>query len=1054
MTSTKIDVPPTTIADADTLIAQKEAELAALETKTRNEITNLIDGGASEDKVKEAHAITQAGAESREALIGQTLEQTRAVYIKEYLKCKAEKGKQIRMEKIRTQISNIKTKAGNVFWGENKATKTFNEEDYFTKEYKEAKETYNRTRVEMGSMMYDAKKVELQRAGLSGTELEAALTQYKATEILEKVIIEERNKLIQAKAEGAPINPAAWKKLVQTYLSIKPKWKRVALSTALFLPFAAAGSGATMVASYGVAGLVTYKFVKSMVTGTLVAHSVKGIDVLDKGLGFKKKFETSQEEKRDELKKKFALGEISLEQLEQYEHEDDHLVKEKKSREQKIVLLKAGLGIAIAGIASYEMAHATQSLEGTTSVRMPPTSPVIPENKIVTESAPEVVVDDTVHEAPKLHDSSLDKPYEDPNNTVSRTHTSDIHPLTGDYNTGGESTINPHEGRFETNTDAAIHPKVGDFNEGEPHTLETTPVVPKGDNLLNNQKAPNELLKQTAPKPDSLLHTQKPPVDTVESGKLSTQNLESRQVAPAGATEQATLPKTNADDLASRQTAPAGVSDKTIETKTSDEIIGSKQVPPAENIDQATAPKITSGALENKQVPLGNIVDQTTPKINQDTLESRQVPPANTTEQAALPKNADDLTSRQVPPAGVSDKVAAAPATPKVEEAVVSPRSTFNNGSGRPISPTRGVFNTGGNAYSAPLEARTPTIEPGNGFTTSVPITNEAGVESVYDNQNRSAITTHYETTAAEPTTIKGMEADARHLEKASDVREVFGRRNIVLEKPEHDTIRGIKVKDLNRAIDDKLSYKELNKQVKFESYSDYQKEKELQSFFGDSKQVVKYVPELDKQANVIEMHYFRELPEWKIVQKIPAKYFFDFTDAKEFNGTTLVDIPKGDLEKLLDAGILKKEVFTMNGVDTEKYVFSRQDDLLRLQKTYTALLSKEDIALGNNMPLVTNTGEENIESYIRRLTRRVFETDDGTYFAPKKVYVPSIQTDGNVVQQEQIYRGGSMQGSSSIAPRYGVYQTRSDYFYNNQLASRARDIIINRISTPVRFTR
>ncbi len=269
-----------------------------------------------------------------------TVDQARAEYIAEYKRCRSAMQKEALIKKTKNSIFKILG---------SKATKEkiAREEEFYTEELKNLKESYDKARIQMGNAMYEEKKRELQKAGLDGEDLQNALTQYKALEILSKTIIEERQKLIDAKAEGAPIKPALWKRAIDAYTSIKPRWKRVAISTILFLPVTAAvGSAAPIIATYGIAGLATIKFVKSMTLGAISSQVTHGIDAIKSKAD--KNFELKQGDQRELLKKDFSEGQITLEE---YEKKDASLEAEEKKRVRNRMLLKASVSIAVGGMA-------------------------------------------------------------------------------------------------------------------------------------------------------------------------------------------------------------------------------------------------------------------------------------------------------------------------------------------------------------------------------------------------------------------------------------------------------------------------------------------------------------------------------------------------------------------------------------------------------------------------------------------------------------------------------------------------------------------------------
>ena len=291
--------------------------------------------------------------EKLETELDKKIKATREEYIKEYNKSKKEADKEKLIDKTRNSVFNILAGVKNIFSKKKmEYKKAVQVEDYFTKESTDAKKEYNKARIEMGEAMYNQKKSELEKAGLTGVDLETALTQYKATEILAKTIIDERQKIIDAKVEGAPIKPALWKRAIDWYMKIKPRWRRVALSTLFFLPLSAMGAvGAGAIASYGIyglAGLAGVKFGASMAIGAGVGHLAKGIDWAKKGADLK--FKEKQDQERIRLEDEFSTGKIGLAE---YEKGIEVIENEEKKRARNRILTKAIVGGALAITAGY-----------------------------------------------------------------------------------------------------------------------------------------------------------------------------------------------------------------------------------------------------------------------------------------------------------------------------------------------------------------------------------------------------------------------------------------------------------------------------------------------------------------------------------------------------------------------------------------------------------------------------------------------------------------------------------------------------------------------------
>ncbi|MFA6392785.1 MAG: hypothetical protein WCW54_01720 [Candidatus Paceibacterota bacterium] len=311
----------------------------------------VIEEGGDKENVKAPVAPEEKKLETE---LDKKIEATREKYVEEYKKCKKEADKEMLIDKTRNAVFNILSGVKNVFSKKKiEYKKSIKVEDYFTKEIIESKKEYNQARIEMGEAMYNHKKAELEKAGLTGADLETALTQYKATEILAKTIIDERQKIIDAKVEGSPIKPALWKRAIDAYMKIKPRWKRVALSTIIFLPLSATGAiGASAIAAGGVyagiAGLAGLKFGASMAIGFGVGHLAKGIDWAKKGADLK--FKENQDQEKSRLENEFATGKIDVEE---YEKGIEIIENEEKKRARNRMLLKAGTGGLLALAAGY-----------------------------------------------------------------------------------------------------------------------------------------------------------------------------------------------------------------------------------------------------------------------------------------------------------------------------------------------------------------------------------------------------------------------------------------------------------------------------------------------------------------------------------------------------------------------------------------------------------------------------------------------------------------------------------------------------------------------------
>lgn len=351
-----------------------ENKIRALENKIRGEKTKLPKPEqtpaekAEEEKpienkklIDDLRKAEEEEAEKKEGeKIEQKLDEARDKYFEEYKQCKKEADRQSLISKTKNTILN--------FFRSKENKKQIKVEDFFTDKLRESKKEYDKSRVEMGDYMYNKRKAELEKAGLSGKDLENALIQYKAVEVLGKTIIEERQKFIDIKAERAPIKPALWKKLVGGFMKLKPHWKRIAVCTLIFLPLSASGAlGASAIAAggfgLGLAGLAAGKFLASMAIGYGVGFLSEGIDLAKRKSD--KEFAEIQNNNKLKLKEGFSNDQISLEE---YEKGMDIIEKEEKKRARNRKILKGVVGGALAltaGFVAYDaMGHGIEQISG------------------------------------------------------------------------------------------------------------------------------------------------------------------------------------------------------------------------------------------------------------------------------------------------------------------------------------------------------------------------------------------------------------------------------------------------------------------------------------------------------------------------------------------------------------------------------------------------------------------------------------------------------------------------------------------------------------------
>ncbi len=461
----------------------------------------------------------------------------------------------------------------------------------------------------------------------------------------------------------------------------------------------------------------------------------------------------------------------------------------------------------------------------------------------------------------------------------------------------------------------------------------------------------------------------------------------------------------------------------------------------------------TSGA---KDIPTG---PTSTEAQDIPTGPATEASGQNITEQSGIKPVVDTEHAKPIP-TGTTEGVGDAQAIPSSEQPIGTTNSpTVPNtnevkyvpeGS---IAPNQNIYSTEAGNTTNFSNQSTLNGEPNasNGFTREVPMTKTEEYEYTTEYENKTEYTPRninnnegnkiYE--VGSESGNQSIENDPRHLETAKDLRKEIGRynykNNTVIEKPLDINNNALQIndlpyKDVHKAID----YNFDQNNVKFKSYEMYEREREMQLLFGKNF--------YNTDTETIRVHYFRSMPEWNILKKIPAKYFFeDLATAKSLSGTTLTNIPQADLDKLVRAGIVTDQVDEIEGVLTHRYVLANQTELLRLSDIY------EKSGLSNPRPL----DNETIANYMNRVMSKVHETDDGTLFVLKNdVQITSSaveNTDGSVVQSERI-PSNTMRRATVVSPRTNSYP--GSYSPNRPLAVRTAEYFMRSASSPVRMFR
>lgn len=210
---------------------------------------------------------------------------------------------------------------------------------------------YDKVAVEYGNMMFQAKQTELENFSLSVDERKNELNQYKQTEIFTRVIVEEQSRLNALKVENLPPKEKnVAKKLLDWYIK-QPRWKKLAISTALGTAIFATIAPGTVTAAGGIGAYATIRAARGVVGMTAGQITAKAYDWLLK----------------DKSAEKRAAQEAELAEIFKEETFDVSFAKSKKEyaeileREQKVkrnrLITKAMFGLAAGIGTSIEMGH-------------------------------------------------------------------------------------------------------------------------------------------------------------------------------------------------------------------------------------------------------------------------------------------------------------------------------------------------------------------------------------------------------------------------------------------------------------------------------------------------------------------------------------------------------------------------------------------------------------------------------------------------------------------------------------------------------------------------
>ncbi len=958
----------------------------------------------------------------------------RGEYVEQYKKNKKE-------HKLKLNIDKVKASLG--------ISKKIAEEDYFSQEYKNTKESYDQARQALERKLCHEKMRELDRdPSLSYQQVQEAFLKYKATEVLGKVYVEEKRKLAKQKTEGSPVKPY-WKQALNWYVKL-PKPARIALNTGIFT-IGAVSFG--IVGAAGAGAYAGYKFTKglarSYTIGQGTALAVQGIDLKNKKKD--EAFAEYQKAQMEVLGNQFAANSIDLKK---YDEEMLKLDEAEKKRLRNRARAKMAVGLTMSAVlgGGTELLASGQlgiNLGGDNIEKPEVAAPVAGEVADQAESKPgffkrlfgfnnypgRSLGPDEVGPAPEVEEAGNND-----NGTVEEEESKEDNEAEekeeSENNEEEQEEANEEE---EEKVEEKEEETEQEQNEEKPEAVSVE--VAKGHGAIQTIQELQEKLEAEYPdeatRPASVQHILDTKADklAIEYGMFDpSKDAESAMLQLGGRfnvdesgnvsysqSEGGTpieLAKGDAEAPSGKYDGKMFDSDRSGSRMVSPEKVSEFEASNSQTGLEGDAPERINQNIQVDEQPLNG--GDAPEKINQNIQVD---------EQAITPGENDGLKSNL---------------TQGRNEDIAPLEGKWDNSNGtntEMVSPNSGGFNTtgGGETIYRAGDSGQSQIQ-GNGFTKGpIPMTNVAQAE--IEARERMLETLRENEAAAnagqnnienvggnKEVSMNKIEADARHLEDAKEVRDTFGRSNVVIDKPTYVETNGVENNKWNNAVDNTFEQKKLD----FASYDEYEKERTMQTLLGNGQTGNMYDKELDKVVEATALDYYREQPEWKIVNKIPAKDFFDMNNAQ---------VSTEEMQTLINKGIV---VGTQNsaGAITD-LSFKNEEELVRMSKLY------EKIDPLNAKPI----GDEPLEKYITRITRDIHRTEDNTLYALKKdADISETALDRNEFREGDRTSRGMQRQSYSV--RQSNYQNPM-YDYSPETVRRALrgvDVIAanNRWTVPV----
>lgn len=274
-----------------------------------------------EDPTQEIIAPPRA-SNPEEIRLEENLNQAREKYAEEYKKFMAERKK---------ELSYLKRGIDSVFGGKLKP-------DEIPPELEALEEEYNKAAILLGNEML-----------VSGAE---------RNDIFKRVVLQEQEEIAKLKVENLPDKEKGIIVKSLDWYFKQPRWKKLAISTALSVGFFATVAPGTVAAAGGLATFATIRAARGVAGSVIGQSAAKSIDWIFKNKSAEKR-EAEERELAEEFGADLENNFLDSDRLSYIKEKHSHALEGEKIRKTARILAKAGVGILAGGLSSGMAGYGT-----------------------------------------------------------------------------------------------------------------------------------------------------------------------------------------------------------------------------------------------------------------------------------------------------------------------------------------------------------------------------------------------------------------------------------------------------------------------------------------------------------------------------------------------------------------------------------------------------------------------------------------------------------------------------------------------------------------------